>query len=51
LLLNWRARQGGYHTDKRDNENTDTFVEDVAKRVKGRIQITTDAFLAAIVAL
>lgn len=25
-------------------ENTDVFVEDVAKRVDGRIQITTDSF-------
>jgi IS1 family transposase len=33
-----------YHTGKRDNDNTETFVEDVAKRVEGRIQITTDAF-------
>ena len=33
-----------YHTGKRDNDNTNTFVEDVAKRVEGRIQITTDAF-------
>ena len=33
-----------YHTGKRDLENTDVFVEDVAKRVDGRIQITTDSF-------
>jgi IS1 family transposase len=33
-----------YHTGKRDLENTDIFVEDVAKRVDGRIQITTDSF-------
>ena len=33
-----------YHTGKRDSENTDIFVEDVAKRVDGRIQITTDSF-------
>ena len=33
-----------YHTGKRNLENTDTFIEDVAKRVDGRIQITTDSF-------
>jgi IS1 family transposase len=33
-----------YHTGKRDLENTDIFVEDVAKRIDGRIQITTDSF-------
>jgi transposase-like protein len=33
-----------YHTGKRDLENTDIFVEDIAKRVDGRIQITTDSF-------
>lgn len=33
-----------FHTGKRDKENTDTFVKDVAKRIPGRIQITTDAF-------
>lgn len=35
-----------HHTGKRDYENTDTFVADVAKRVGGRIQITTDGWLA-----
>jgi IS1 family transposase len=33
-----------YYTGKRNLQNTDTFVEDVAKRVDGRIQITTDSF-------
>jgi IS1 family transposase len=33
-----------FHTGKRDLDNTDIFVEDVAKRVDGRIQITTDSF-------
>lgn len=33
-----------FHTGKRDNDNTDFFVHDVARRVEGRIQITTDAF-------
>ncbi len=33
-----------YHTGKRNLENTDVFVEDIAKRVDGRIQITTDSF-------
>ena len=33
-----------FHTGKRDNQNTDVFVHDVANRVEGRIQITTDAF-------
>lgn len=33
-----------FHTGKRDLGNTDVFVEDIAKRVDGRIQITTDSF-------
>jgi transposase-like protein/IS1 family transposase len=33
-----------YYTGKRNVENTDTFIEDVAKRIDGRIQITTDSF-------
>jgi transposase-like protein/IS1 family transposase len=33
-----------YQTGKRNLENTDVFVEDIAKRVDGRIQITTDSF-------
>ena len=33
-----------YHTGKRNTENTDIFVEDVAQRIDGRIQITTDSF-------
>jgi IS1 family transposase len=33
-----------YQTGKRDSDNTDVFVEDVAKRVDGRIQVTTDSF-------
>ena len=33
-----------YHTGKRNYENTDTFVADIAKRVKGRIQITSDSY-------
>src|ERR1039457_6425486 len=32
-----------YHTGKRDFDNTDTFIADVAARVTGRIQITTDS--------
>jgi transposase-like protein/IS1 family transposase len=35
-----------YHTGKRDNENTDSFIADVAERVTGRIQITTDGWQA-----
>lgn len=34
-----------YHTGKRDTRNTDVFVQDVAQRVTGRIQITTDGFI------
>jgi IS1 family transposase len=33
-----------YHTGKRDSDNTEVFVADVAKRIPARIQITTDAF-------
>lgn len=33
-----------YHTGKRNYENTDIFVEDVAQRIDGRIQVTTDSF-------
>jgi IS1 family transposase len=33
-----------YHTAKRTYENTDDFVADVAKRIAGRIQITTDSY-------
>ena len=33
-----------YHTGKRDFENTDTFVADVARRIAGRIQVTTDSY-------
>jgi transposase-like protein/IS1 family transposase len=33
-----------HYTGKRNLENTDTFVADIAKRVDGRIQITTDSF-------
>lgn len=33
-----------FHTGKRDLDNTDIFVEDVAKRIVGRIQVTTDSF-------
>jgi IS1 family transposase len=33
-----------YHTGKRDYENTDEFVADVAERIVGRIQITTDSY-------
>lgn len=33
-----------YHTGKRDLPNTDIFIGDVAKRIDGRIQITTDSF-------
>ncbi|MGP8201716.1 MAG: IS1 family transposase [Limisphaerales bacterium] len=35
-----------YHTGKRNAENTNIFVEDVAKRVSQRVQITTDGFEA-----
>ncbi len=35
-----------YHTGKRDNDNTDSFIADVAERIYGRIQITTDAWRA-----
>ena len=33
-----------YHTGKRNYENTDDFVADVAERIVGRIQITTDSY-------
>jgi IS1 family transposase len=33
-----------YHTGKRDKSNTDTFIADVAERIVGRVQITTDSF-------
>ena len=33
-----------YHTGKRNTENTGTFIADVAKRIVGRVQITTDSF-------
>jgi IS1 family transposase len=33
-----------YHTGKRDLENTDAFIADVAERIVGRVQITTDSF-------
>ncbi|HEX3857284.1 MAG TPA: transposase [Verrucomicrobiae bacterium] len=33
-----------HYTGKRNLENTDTFIGDVAKRIDGRIQITTDSF-------
>jgi hypothetical protein len=29
-----------YHTGKRNLENTDIFIEDIAKRIDGRIRIT-----------
>src|SRR5208282_4507356 len=32
------------HTGKRNYENTDKFVSDVAKRIVGRIQVTTDSY-------
>jgi IS1 family transposase len=35
-----------HHTGKRDYENTDTFVADVASRITGRVQITTDGWRA-----
>jgi IS1 family transposase len=35
-----------HHTGKRDYENTDTFVADVASRIVGRVQITTDGWNA-----
>lgn len=33
-----------YHTGKRTLDNTDIFIGDVHKRIKGRVQITTDSF-------
>jgi IS1 family transposase len=33
-----------YHTGKRNTENTDSFIADVAERIVGRVQITTDSF-------
>ena len=33
-----------YHTGKRNYQNTDTFVADAAKRITGRIQVTSDSF-------
>jgi transposase-like protein/IS1 family transposase len=35
-----------HHTGKRDYENTDAFVADLASRVKGRVQITSDGWKA-----
>jgi IS1 family transposase len=35
-----------HHTGKRDYENTDTFAADLASRVVGRVQITTDGWQA-----
>ena len=35
-----------HHTGKRDYENTDTFAADLAFRTVGRVQITTDGWLA-----
>ncbi len=35
-----------HHTGKRDYENTDTFVGDLASRIVGRVQITSDGFSA-----
>jgi transposase-like protein len=34
----------GYCTGKRDGETTDVFVKDLASRINGRIQITSDGF-------
>jgi hypothetical protein len=34
----------GYCTGKRDGETTDAFVKDLAPRINGRIQVTTDGF-------
>jgi hypothetical protein len=34
----------GFHTGKRDNDNTHDFVKDFASRIVGRIQITSDAW-------
>jgi IS1 family transposase len=33
-----------FHTGKRTGENTDIFAEDLANRIEGRVQITTDGF-------
>jgi len=33
-----------YHTGKRTYHNTDIFVSDLAKRIPGRIQVTSDSF-------
>lgn len=33
-----------YHTGKRTFHNTDVFVADLAKRIPGRIQVTSDSF-------
>lgn len=35
-----------HYTGKRDAESTDIFVEDLASRITGRVQITSDAFSA-----
>ena len=34
----------GYYTGKRNYSNTNDFVADVAERIVGRIQITTDSY-------
>lgn len=36
----------GYHTGKRDIFNADDLLEDVSKRIDGRVQVTTDLFHA-----
>ncbi len=36
----------GFHIGKREEGETDTFIEDLRKRVKGQPQITTDGFSA-----
>ncbi|HEX4120967.1 MAG TPA: IS1 family transposase [Verrucomicrobiae bacterium] len=35
-----------HYTGKRDGESTDIFVKDLASRITGRVQITSDAFTA-----
>lgn len=48
-FLGFTAREKlivGYRTGKRDYDTTDDFVADLAKRIVGRVQITTDGWNA-----
>lgn len=40
-----------FHVGKRDPQNADTFIRDLAGRMRGRIQLTTDGFRPYLVAV